>query len=109
MAKDYAPPPQLPHLTLSPVKTLPYLQWILYPKSKAFPSWTLQTLVLLKSKYCLANVSATKAPIIMKFETYAHKVQWSTKIFFLKIHAHTRTHKAYVCIQVLSIRQYFIT
>ena len=30
-------------------------------------------LMIFKSQYCFANISATKAPIVMKFETSIHK------------------------------------
>ena len=31
-------------------------------------------LMIFKSQNCFANISATKAPIFMKFETYIHKI-----------------------------------
>ena len=48
---------------------------------------------LFQSQYCFANISATNAPIFMKFETYVHKVVKNYQQIFHKnpcIHARTR-------------------
>ena len=46
-----------------------------------------------ESQYCFANISATKARIFMKFETYIHKIVYNYQKIFHKdprTHAHTR-------------------
>ena len=55
--------------------------------------------MILKCQYCLANISATKAPIITKFETYAHEdvmdyQQNSGKDLFTQAHT--------LCVNVLA-------
>ena len=50
-------------------------------------------LMIFKSQYCFANISATKAPIFMKFETYIHKIVKNYQKNFRKdlcTHARTR-------------------
>ena len=50
-------------------------------------------LMIFKSQYCFANISATKAPIFMKFETYIYKIVQSYQMIFCKdpcTHAGTR-------------------
>ena len=50
-------------------------------------------LMIFKSQYCFANISATKARIFMKFETYIHKIVKNHQIIFRKdpcTHARTR-------------------
>ena len=49
--------------------------------------------MIFKSQYCFANISATKAPIFMKFETYIHKIVKNYPKKFRKdlcTHARTR-------------------
>ena len=49
--------------------------------------------MIFKSQYCFANISATKAPIFMKFETYIHKIVKNYQKKFRKdlcTHARTR-------------------
>ena len=49
--------------------------------------------MIFESRYNFANISATKAPIFMKFETYINKIVKNYKIFFGKdpcTHARTR-------------------
>ena len=58
-----------------------------------------------ESQYRFANISATKAPILMKFETYVHKTVKNYQKIFRKdscTHAHTRGVNVRAC--VLSIR-----
>ena len=48
---------------------------------------------LIKRHYCFANISATKAPILMKFETFIHEIIPSYHMNFRKdpcIHEDTR-------------------
>ena len=50
-------------------------------------------LMIFKSQYCFANISATKALIFMKFETYIHKIVKNHQKIFRKdscTHAHKR-------------------
>ena len=50
-------------------------------------------LMIFKSQYCFANISATKAPIFMKFETFIHEIVKNYQMIFRKdpcIHTHTR-------------------
>ena len=49
--------------------------------------------MIFKSQYCFANISTTKAPIFMKFETYIHKIVKNHQMIFRKDpckHAPTR-------------------
>ena len=39
--------------------------------------------MILKSQFCFVNISATKAPIFMKFETYIHKIVKNYLMIFL--------------------------
>ena len=41
-------------------------------------------LMIFKSQYCFANISATKASIFMKFETFIYKVVKNHQIIFRK-------------------------
>ena len=41
-------------------------------------------LMIFKSHYCLANISATKAPIFMKFETFINKILKNYQMIFCK-------------------------
>ena len=49
--------------------------------------------MIFKSQYCFANISATKAPILMKLKTSIHKIVKNHQQIFRKdpcIHARTR-------------------
>ena len=62
-------------------------------------------LMIFKSQYCFANISTTKAPIFMKFETYIHKIVKSyQKIFHEDPCTHARIRGINVRTQVLSRR-----
>ena len=62
-------------------------------------------LMIFKSQYCFANISATKAPIFMKFETYIHKIVKNyQKIFRKDPCTHARTRGKNVRARVLSRR-----
>ena len=41
-------------------------------------------LMVFKSQHCFANISATKAPISMKFETYIYKIVGNYQMIFRK-------------------------
>ena len=59
--------------------------------------------MVFKSQYCFANISATKAPIFMKFETYIHKIVKNYhKIFGKDLCIHARTRGINVRPSVLS-------
>ena len=54
-------------------------------------------------QYCFANISATKAPILMKFETKLHKIVNNNQHHFCKDpNTHARTRSINVCAHVLS-------
>ena len=49
-------------------------------------------MIIFKSQYCFANISATKAPIFMKFETSIHKIVKNyQKIFHNDPYTYLRT------------------
>ena len=53
----------------------------------------IEKLMIFKSQYCFANISATKAQIFMKFETFICKIVQNHQLIFRKdpcTHAHTR-------------------
>ena len=61
--------------------------------------------MIFKSQYRFANISATKDPIFMKFETYIHKtVKIYHKIFCKDPCTHVRTRGVSACTRVLSRR-----
>ena len=56
-------------------------------------SQTQNTLKIHLSQYCFANISATKAPIFIKIETFIHEIVKNYPMIFRKdpcIHTHTR-------------------
>jgi len=58
-----------------------------------------------QSQYCFANISATKAPIFMKFETFIHEIVKNYQIIFRKdLCIHPRTRGVKVRARVLSRR-----
>ena len=62
-------------------------------------------LMIFKSQYGFANISATKAPIFMKFETYIHKIVKNyQKIFRNDPCTHVRTRCVNVRAHVLPRR-----
>ena len=67
-------------------------------------SWKIHwKLMIFKSQYCFANISATEAQIFMKFETYIHKVVKNHQIIFRKDPCtHARTRDVTVRARVLS-------
>ena len=54
--------------------------------------------MILKSQFCFVNISATKAPIFMKFETYIHKIVKNYQQIF---HKDPCTH---ACTGVVNVR-----
>ena len=61
--------------------------------------------MIFKSQYCFANISATKAPIFMKFETYIYKIVQNYQMIFRKdLCTHARTRGINVRAPVLSRR-----
>ena len=60
-------------------------------------------LMIFKSQYCFANISATEAQIFMKFETYIHELVKNHQIFFCKDPCtHARSGDVNVRARVLS-------
>ena len=66
-------------------------RWIFVKKGKIH--WKL---IIFKSQYCFANISATKAPIFMKFEINSNKI--------VKILAHTPAHEGKTCARTFCAR-----
>ena len=61
--------------------------------------------MIFESQYNFANISVTKAPILMKFETKVHKIVKNYKIFFGKDPCtHARKQSVNVLARVLSRR-----
>ena len=56
-------------------------------------------MIIFKGQYCFANISAMKAPILMKFETYIHKI-FETYIdkIFEKTRARMSTPRVRACV-----------
>ena len=60
-------------------------------------------LMIFKSQYCFANISATEAQIFLKFETYIHKVVKNHQMIFHKDPCtDARTRGVSVCARVSS-------
>ena len=65
----------------------------------------IEKLMIFKSQYCFANISATKAQIFMKFETFICKIVQNHQLIFRKDPCtHARTRGVNVCTRVLSLR-----
>ena len=60
-------------------------------------------MMIFKSQYCFANISATEAQIFMKFETHIHKIVRNHHMIFRKDPCtHARTQDVSVCLRVSS-------
>ena len=63
----------------------------------------IEKLMIFKSQYCFANISATKAQIFMKFKNYIHKIDKNNQIIFCKDPCtHVPTRGVNVCTRVSS-------
>ena len=63
----------------------------------------IEKLMIFKSQYCFANISATKAQIFMKFKIYIHKIVKIHQMIFRKDPCtHTRTGRVNVRTHVSS-------
>ena len=61
----------------------------------------IEKLMIFKSQYCFANISATKAQIFMKFETFIHEIVKNYQMIFRKdpcIQTGTRGEKVRACV-----------
>ena len=59
--------------------------------------------MIFKAQDCFANISATKAPIFMKFETFNHEKVKNYQMICRKNHAHKR-HKL-VCARFVATKR----